>query len=119
MNISIQGLYKKYPNGNQALTDVNLEIKEGMFGLLGPNGAGKSSLIRILVSLMKPTSGKVIVNGKDASKNRAYVRSMLGYLPQDFSYFSNLKTYEFLDYAAQLSGMSSRRKRNLAVDQLL
>lgn len=119
MNISIQGLSKIYPNGNQALKDVNLEIKEGMFGLLGPNGAGKSSLIRILVSLMKPSSGKVLVNGKDAAKNRAYVRSMLGYLPQDFSFFSNLKTYEFLDYAARLAGMSSRRKRNQAVDKLL
>ena len=119
MNISIQDLHKKYPNGNQALKDINLEIKEGMFGLLGPNGAGKSSLIRILVSLMKPTSGKVMINGKDAAKNRADVRGMLGYLPQDFSFFSNLKTYEFLDYAAQLAGMSSRRKRNQAVDQLL
>ena len=119
MNISIQGLHKKYPNGNQALKDVILEIKDGMFGLLGPNGAGKSSLIRILVSLMKPSSGKVLVNGKDAANNRAYVRSMLGYLPQDFSFFSNLKTYEFLDYAARLAGMNSRKKRNQAVDQLL
>lgn len=119
MNISIQGLHKKYPNGNQALKDVNLEIKDGMFGLLGPNGAGKSSLIRILVSLMKPSSGKVLVNGKDAAKHRGYVRSMLGYLPQDFSFFSNLKTYEFLDYAARLAGMSNSRKRNQAVDQLL
>lgn len=119
MNISLQGLSKKYPNGNQALKDVNLEIKEGMFGLLGPNGAGKSSLIRILVSLMKPSEGRVLVNGKDAAKNRAYVRGILGYLPQDFSFFSNLKTYEFLDYAAQLAGMGSRRKRKQAVDQLL
>ena len=119
MNISIQGLHKKYPNGNQALTDVNLDIKDGMFGLLGPNGAGKSSLIRILVSLMKPSSGQILVNGKDAAKNRDYVRSMLGYLPQDFSFFSNLKTYEFLDYAARLAGMSSRKKRKQAVDQLL
>ena len=119
MNISIQGLHKQYPNGNQALKDVNLEIKEGMFGLLGPNGAGKSSLIRILVTLMKPSSGKVVVNGHDVTKNRAYVRSMLGYLPQDFTFFSNLKTYEFLDYAARLAGMNSRRKRNEAVDRLL
>lgn len=119
MNISIQGLHKKYPNGNQALKDVNLEIKEGMFGLLGPNGAGKSSLIRILVTLMKPSSGKVVVNGHDIAKNRAYVRSMLGYLPQDFTFFSNLKTYEFLDYAARLAGMNSRRRRNEAVDRLL
>lgn len=119
MNISLQGLSKKYPNGNQALNNVNLEIKEGMFGLLGPNGAGKSSLIRILVSLMKPSSGKVVVNGIDVSKNRSYLRGMLGYLPQDFSFFSNLKTHEFLDYSARLSGMRNRKKRNQAVDQLL
>lgn len=119
MKISIQGLSKQYPNGNQALKNVNLEIQEGMFGLLGPNGAGKSSLIRILVSLMKPSSGKVVINGIDVSKDRAYLRSMLGYLPQDFSFFSNLKTYEFLDYTAQLAGMNSKRKRNEAVDKLL
>lgn len=119
MNISIQGLNKVYPNGNHAVKDVNLEINEGMFGLLGPNGAGKSSLMRILVTLMKPSSGRVLVNGKDTAKHRAYVRSMLGYLPQDFSFFSNLKTYEFLDYAARLAGMSSGKKRRQAVDKML
>ena len=119
MNISIQDLNKVYPNGNHALKDVNIEINDGMFGLLGPNGAGKSSLMRILVTLMKPSSGRVLVNGKDTAKNRDYVRSMLGYLPQDFSFFSNLKTYEFLDYAARLSGMSSGKKRRAAVDKML
>jgi len=119
MNISIQDLNKVYPNGNHALKDVNIEINEGMFGLLGPNGAGKSSLMRILVTLMKPSSGRVLVNGKDTAKNRDYVRSMLGYLPQDFSFFSNLKTYEFLDYAARLSGMSSGKQRRQAVDKML
>ena len=119
MNISIEGLNKVYSNGNHALIDVNLEIKKGMFGLLGPNGAGKSSLMRILVTLMSPSSGNVSINGKNAFKNRGYVRQMLGYLPQDFSFFSNLKTYEFLDYAARLAGMTHRGKRSQAVDQLL
>lgn len=119
MNISIQGLNKVYPNGNQALKDIHLEIREGMFGLLGPNGAGKSSLMRILVTLMKPSSGRILVNGKDLAQNRGYVRSMLGYLPQDFSFFSNLKTYEFLDYAARMAGMTNSRQRGQAVDRLL
>ena len=119
MKISIQGLNKVYPNGHQALKDVNLDIREGMFGLLGPNGAGKSSLMRILVTLMKPSSGQVLVNGRDAASNRAYVRSMLGYLPQDFSFFSNLTTHEFLDCAARLAGMNHRRARSRAVDALL
>lgn len=119
MNITIQGLNKVYPGGNHALKDVDLEIKEGMFGLLGPNGAGKSSLMRILVTLMKPSSGQVLVNGKNAADHRGYVRDMLGYLPQDFSFFSNLKTYEFLDYAARLAGMKNRRERSQAVDHML
>ncbi len=82
MKIEIKGLNKVYENGNQALKDINLEFGTGMFGLLGPNGAGKSSLMRIMVTLMKPTSGEVLVNGKDIQKHRKEIRSMLGYLPR-------------------------------------
>lgn len=110
---------KVYPNGNYALKNLNLEISNGMFGLLGPNGAGKSTLMRILVTLMKPTSGKVTVNDLDLAKNRREIRAMLGYLPQDFSFFSKLKTYEFLDYAARLAGMKNSAARKAAVDQML
>ena len=70
MKIEIQGLNQIYPNGNHALKDINLEFGTGMFGLLGPNGAGKSSLMRIMVTLMKPSSGVVLVDGKDIQKNR-------------------------------------------------
>jgi ABC-type multidrug transport system ATPase subunit len=75
--------------------------------------------MRILVTLMKPTSGRVLVNDLDLAKNRREIRSMLGYLPQDFSFFSKLKTYEFLDYAARLSGMKNGAARRTAVDQML
>ena len=119
MKITIEGLSKIYPNGNRAISDVNLEISDGMFGLLGPNGAGKSSLMRVLVTLMKPSAGKVTIDGLDLVKNRKEIRMMLGYLPQDFRFFSQLKTYEFLDYAARLAGMRSGRKRAVAVDQML
>ena len=90
-----------------------------MFGLLGPNGAGKSSLMRILVTLMQPSSGIVKMNGYDLSKDRDKIRSLLGYLPQDFRFFSHLKTYEFLDYAARLAGMKDSKIRRLAVDKML
>lgn len=120
MHISIEDLNKIYPNGNYAVKKLNLEIPNGMFGLLGPNGAGKSTLMRILVTLMKPSSGKVTVNGEyDLLKNRREIRSMLGYLPQDFSFFSKLKTYEFLDYVARLAGMKNAATRRKAVDQML
>lgn len=120
MHIKIEELNKIYRNGNYAVKKLNLDIPNGMFGLLGPNGAGKSTLMRILVTLMKPSSGKVTVNGEyDLMKNRREIREMLGYLPQDFSFFSKLKTYEFLDYAARLAGMKSSTARRSAVDQML
>ena len=119
MKITIDQLSKIYPNGNRALNNIQLEIENGMFGLLGPNGAGKSSLMRILVTLMKPSHGKVTVNGYDLVKNRKEIRKMLGYLPQDFRFFSKLKTYEFLDYAARLAGMKDGKERAQAVDKML
>lgn len=119
MKIEINGLNKVYPNGNHALTDVNMTIENGMFGLLGPNGAGKSSLMRILVTLAKPTSGQILVNGLDLQKNRKEIRSMLGYLPQDFRFFAKLRTYEFLDYIARLSGMNKSSVRKDAVEKML
>lgn len=119
MHITIEGLSKIYPNGNRAIHDINLEIPDGMFGLLGPNGAGKSTFMRILVTLMKPSSGKVTVDGRDLIKDRKAIRKMLGYLPQDFRFFSKLKTYEFLDYAARLSGMKMPAERRAAVDHML
>ena len=119
MKIEIKGLNKVYPNGNHALKDVNMDIENGLFGLLGPNGAGKSSLMRILVTLMKPSSGQILVNGLDLQKNRREIRTMLGYLPQDFRFFAQLRTYEFLDYIARLSGMNNSAKRKDAVEKML
>ncbi len=119
MQINIQELSKIYPNGKKALDNVNLEIGTGMFGLLGPNGAGKSSLMRILVTLMKPSMGSVSIDSFDLEKNRKEIRSMLGYLPQDFRFFSKLKTWEFLDYAASLSGIKNKSIRRNKVDEWL
>jgi len=119
VRIEIQNLSKIYPNGNKALDDISLTIESGMFGLLGPNGAGKSTLMRILVTLLEPSNGSVFVDGLDISKYRKEVRTMLGYLPQDFRFFSNLTTFEFLDYGARLSGMKNSKTRNDAIHQML
>lgn len=119
MKIEIDNLSQVYKNGKKALSDVNLEIGSGMFGLLGPNGAGKSSLMRILVTILKPSTGIVKVDNFDLIKNRKEIRQMLGYLPQDFRFFSKLKTWEFLDYAAGLSGLNRKKDRSAKVDEWL
>lgn len=119
MKIVIEDLSKQYKNGNLALKDVNLNIESGMFGLLGPNGAGKTTLMRILVTLMKPSTGIVKVDNFDLQKDRRAIRSMMGYLPQDFRFFQKLKTWEFLDYVASLAGLMDSRKRKTAVDEML
>ncbi len=119
MKIEIKGLDVIYKNGNHAVKNITLTMEEGMFGLLGPNGAGKSSLMKVLVALMKPSNGEVLVNGESIQKKRKELRSMLGYLPQDFRFFTRLKTWEFLDYAGSLAGIKNRKKRIEIVDELL
>jgi ABC-2 type transport system ATP-binding protein len=68
---------------------------------------------------MKPSSGIVKVNDWDLQKNRREIRAMLGYLPQDFRFFSKLKTWEFLDYVASLAGLTEKQKRRKAIDEML
>jgi ABC-2 type transport system ATP-binding protein len=119
LEIRIKDLNKVYPGGHRALVNIDLTIREGMFGLLGPNGAGKSTLMRILVTLMQPSSGEVLINGRDINKQRKEVRKMLGYLPQDFRFFAKLRSWEFLDYAARLAGMTSGKERREQVDRML
>ena len=119
MNIKINNLSKIYSGNKHALKNVNLDLGNGLFGLLGPNGAGKSTLMRILVTLMKPSEGSVCINGLDLQKNRKQIRQMLGYLPQEFSTFPKIKTWEFLDYNARLVGLKNPKERNTAVDEML
>jgi len=119
VDIRIRQLSKVYRGGKYALREVDLEVGSGMFGLLGPNGAGKTTLIRILVTLLRPTSGQVTVDGLDLQRDRARIRRMVGYLPQDFSRFPKLATWEFLDYGASLAGLHRRRARRERVDALL
>ena len=110
---------KVFKDGTRALTNVNLVIENGMFGLLGPNASGKTTLIRILATLLKPTEGTVTVDDMDLQKNRAAIRSMTGYLPQRFSMFTKITTWEFLDYSARLAGLRDNRTRKKAVDEML
>lgn len=119
MQIEIKNLTKTYSGGFKALDDINLTIHNGMFGLLGPNGAGKSTLMRILVTLMESSEGQILVDGMEIGSHRKEIRKMVGYLPQDFRFFAKLKSWEFLDYAARLAGMNSKKERLERVDEML
>jgi ABC-2 type transport system ATP-binding protein len=119
LQIIVKNLTKQYAPGKYALREVDLEIGNGMFGLLGPNGAGKTTLMRILVTLLKPSTGQVTINGMELDSHRREIRRMVGYLPQEFSTFSNLAVWEFLDYVAALSGVRNKKQRSERIDELL
>jgi len=119
MEINIKGLSKEYKGSVKALTGINLEIGSGIFGLLGPNGAGKTTLMRILVTLMEPTEGDVKVDNYDIKKDRAELRSLIGYLPQNFNTFSRLTAWEFLEYSALLAGLYDSNERKKKIESML
>ncbi|MBK8904823.1 MAG: ABC transporter ATP-binding protein [Anaerolineaceae bacterium] len=98
--IEIQGLTKKYGD-LVALNDLTLNIEEGeVFGFIGPNGAGKTTTMRILTTLLKPTSGKAWVAGESVIDNPRAVRRNIGYMPDFFGVYDDMKVWEYLDFFA-------------------
>lgn len=119
MKLTIQNLNKTYSNGVQALKDVNLTIKQGMFGLLGPNGAGKSSLMRTIATLQETDSGSILLNDLDVLQQKDEVRKILGYLPQEFGVYPRVSAETMLDHIADLKGIANSRERKEIVTGLL
>ena len=119
MKLIIQNLSKTYPNGTQALTNVNLEISTGMFGLLGPNGAGKSTLMRTISTLQDADSGSIFLDDLDVLNNEKEVRKILGYLPQSFGVYPRISAEELLDHFATLKGIHNKSERKEIVEALL
>jgi len=117
--LEISGLSKCYPNGVQALSDVNLQIPAGMYGLLGPNGAGKSTLMRTIATLQQPDSGSISLNNLDVLNEPAELRKILGYLPQDFGVYPRISALAMLDHMAVLKGFTNKKERREIVDNLL
>jgi ABC-2 type transport system ATP-binding protein len=98
--IEIQGLTKKY-GSLTALHELNLNIEEGaVFGFIGPNGAGKTTTMRILTTLLKPTSGKAWVAGHSVLTDQRGVRQAIGYMPDFFGVYEDMKVWEYLDFFA-------------------
>jgi ABC-type multidrug transport system ATPase subunit len=119
VNLLIKNISKTYPNGIQALKDVNLEIKNGMFGLLGPNGAGKSTLMRTIATLQESDSGEITFDGFNIHKEPEEIRRQLGYLPQEFGVYPKISAFDLLNHLAILKGILNRRERTDQVNALL
>ncbi len=119
MILKIQNLSKTYPNGVQALKNVNLEIKTGMYGLVGPNGAGKSTLMRTLATLQESDSGTAFLDDLDMLNNKPEVRKILGYLPQEFGLYPKVSAETLLNHIAEMKGISNASERKELVKALL
>lgn len=116
MQIEINNLSKKYGK-KTALENISLTIASGMYGLLGRNGAGKTSLMRIIATLSEPTDGEVKINGISIRKADE-IRRIVGYLPQDFSFYKNMSVYSAMDYLGLLSGLDSKVRKERIVSLL-
>jgi ABC-2 type transport system ATP-binding protein len=113
MEIKIQNLSKKYKNV-KALNNIDLTINTpAMIGLVGPNGAGKSTLMKILVGQLMATEGEVLVDGVPLNKREKYLKERLGYLPQDFGLYEELRVEEYLDYMASLKRIKENKKEEI------
>ncbi|HTV99016.1 MAG TPA: ATP-binding cassette domain-containing protein, partial [Streptosporangiaceae bacterium] len=110
MNVEITGLTRRFGR-TQAVAGVDLQAGPGVFGLLGPNGAGKTSLLRMLATVIPPTSGRLRLLGRDPGSYgpRREIRRRLGYLPQNLGYYPSFTVAEFVEYFALLKEMPAFR----------
>ena len=104
LTLELNHLRKQYKN-KTAVNDLSLELKEGVYGLLGANGAGKTTVLRMLCDILRPTSGSVLCNGTPIREMGGEYRRMLGYLPQDFGYYPDMKAGRYLHYLAELKAL--------------
>ncbi len=106
--MNVEGLGKSFGNV-QALKEVTFQITEGeVYGLIGPNGAGKTTTLRIISTLILPTSGSATVFGVDVVRQAGQVRQILSYLPEESGVYRNLSGMEYLQFMAKFSGSDTK-----------
>jgi len=104
--LKLENISKTYKNFT-AVTNINMEFNQGIYGLLAPNGAGKTTLIKMLVTLISPSSGLITYNGEPIQKLGETYREQIGYLPQHFGYYKHYSPVQYLRYLAVLKGMDA------------
>ena len=120
--VATQNLTKRYGSFT-ALENLNLQIESGaIFGFIGPNGAGKTTAMRILATLLEPTSGEARINGlsvRDQSKNNQMdIRRQIGYMPDFFGVYDRMKVWEYLEFFASAYYVDVKKRINMVTDLL-
>lgn len=107
MELQLQHLSKHYGT-KYAVHDVNTTLTPGVYGLLGANGAGKTTLMRMICGVLKPSSGKIYLDGKTIEELGEHYYSQLGYMPQDFGFYPDFTAREFMGYMAAVKGLDKK-----------
>jgi ABC-2 type transport system ATP-binding protein len=116
--IDVENLKKNY-EGHWAVRGVSFHVQEGdIFGFIGPNGAGKTTSIRIISTLLEPTSGTVKVGGRNVIGDAEAVRRMIGFMPDNFGVYERITVWEYLDFFAAAYGID-RRRRAVAIEGIM
>jgi ABC-2 type transport system ATP-binding protein len=116
--IEIRNLTKTYRDLT-AVRDLNLTIEKGdVFGFIGPNGAGKTTTIKVLATLLEPSSGQAYVDGVDVVRNPLEVRRLIGYMPDFFGVYDDVKVWEYLDFFAAAYKIPANKRKNIIDDVL-
>lgn len=119
--LKIEGLKKRFGQA-VALDGLNMSVKEGaLYGFVGPNGAGKTTTIKIITGLLLPDSGTVTVNGIDVTREPKKVVDKIGYVPDFFGVYDNLKVAEYMEFFAScygITGLKARRRNMMLLEQV-
>jgi len=116
--VRTEGLVKRYGT-TVAVAGVNLSVEAGeIFGIVGPNGAGKSTTLKILATLLQPTSGIAEIGGWSVTRNPDQVRRVLGFMPDVFGVYDDMKVWEYLDFFGRCYGLSAAARRRTIGDLL-
>lgn len=117
MELRTIGLTKRF-GSKTAVNDLDLTLTNGVYGLLGANGAGKTTLMRLLCNLQTPTSGEIVLNGKNIAELGEKYRNLLGYLPQHFGYYPDFTALDFLLYVSALKGLGEKSAKKKSKELL-
>ncbi|HWH23404.1 MAG TPA: ABC transporter ATP-binding protein, partial [Candidatus Limnocylindria bacterium] len=116
--LKADGLSKRYGR-TLAVAGVDLAVEEGeIFGLVGPNGAGKTTTLKMLATLLVPSNGDAEIGGHSVRREPDAVRSVIGYMPDTFGVYDDMRAWEYLDFFGRCYGMSAARRRQMIGDLL-